>query len=58
MASLSLAKLGFDRIAARINEEGIPARTGKPWHGVVVIRPARILAGFEVCAIFEGDANK
>ncbi len=25
--------LGFDRIAARMNEEGIPTRTGKPWHG-------------------------
>jgi DNA invertase Pin-like site-specific DNA recombinase len=28
--------LGFDRIAARMNEERIPTRTGRPWHGVVV----------------------
>jgi hypothetical protein len=34
--------LGFDRIAARLNEEGVPTRTGKPWHGVVV---NRILTG-------------
>jgi hypothetical protein len=34
--------LGFDRVAARMNEEGIPTRTGKPWHGVVV---NRILTG-------------
>jgi DNA invertase Pin-like site-specific DNA recombinase len=30
--------LGFDRIAARMNAEGLPTRTGKPWHGVVVNR--------------------
>jgi len=34
--------LGFDRIASRLNEEKIPTRTGKPWHGVVV---NRILTG-------------
>jgi DNA invertase Pin-like site-specific DNA recombinase len=34
--------IGFDRIAARMNEEGIPTRTGKPWHGVVI---NRILTG-------------
>jgi len=34
--------LGFDRIAARMNEERIPTRTGRPWHGVVV---NRILTG-------------
>jgi DNA invertase Pin-like site-specific DNA recombinase len=34
--------LGFDRIAARMNDEEIPTRTGKPWHGVVV---NRILTG-------------
>lgn len=34
--------LGFDRIAARLNEEKISTRTGKPWHGVVV---NRILTG-------------
>lgn len=30
--------LGFDRIAARANEEGLPTRTGKPWHGFAVNR--------------------
>lgn len=34
--------LGFDRIAARLNAEGVPTRTGKPWHGVVI---NRILTG-------------
>jgi hypothetical protein len=32
----------FDRIAARLNEEKVSTRTGKPWHGVVV---NRILTG-------------
>ena len=30
--------LGFDRIAAKLNAEGVPTRTGKRWHGVVVNR--------------------
>lgn len=30
--------LGFDRIAAALNQENVPTRTGKPWHGVVVNR--------------------
>ena len=30
--------MGFDRIAARLNEEKISTRTGKPWHGLVVNR--------------------
>jgi hypothetical protein len=30
--------LGFDHIAAQLNAEGVPTRTGKPWHGVVVNR--------------------
>jgi DNA invertase Pin-like site-specific DNA recombinase len=30
--------LGFDRIAATLNAEGVQTRTGKPWHGVVVNR--------------------
>jgi hypothetical protein len=30
--------LGFDRIAARLNEEHVPTRTGRPWHGVVINR--------------------
>ena len=34
--------LGFDRIAVKLNEEGVPTRTGRPWHGVVV---NRILTG-------------
>jgi DNA invertase Pin-like site-specific DNA recombinase len=34
--------LGFDRIAARLNSEGVPTRTGRPWHGMVV---NRILTG-------------
>src|SRR5215469_14183958 len=34
--------LGFDRVAVRLNEERIPTRTGRPWHGVVV---NRILTG-------------
>jgi DNA invertase Pin-like site-specific DNA recombinase len=34
--------LGFDRIAARLNEEQVPTRTGRPWHGVVI---NRILTG-------------
>ena len=42
LKALRAEGLGFDRIAARMNEEGIPTRTGKPWHGVVV---NRILTG-------------
>jgi hypothetical protein len=34
--------LGFDRVAARLNEERVPTRTGRPWHGVVI---NRILTG-------------
>jgi DNA invertase Pin-like site-specific DNA recombinase len=34
--------LGFDRIAVRLNEEHVPTRTGRPWHGVVI---NRILSG-------------
>jgi len=30
--------LGFDRFAARLNAEGVPTRTSKPWHGVVINR--------------------
>ena len=30
--------LGFDRIAARLNAEGVPTRTKKAWHGIVVNR--------------------
>jgi hypothetical protein len=34
--------LGFDRIAAQLNAESVPARTGGRWHGLVV---NRILTG-------------
>jgi DNA invertase Pin-like site-specific DNA recombinase len=40
--SLRAEGLGFDRIAAKLNEEGVSTRTGRPWHGVVV---NRILTG-------------
>lgn len=42
LKALRAEGLGFDRIAARMNEAQIPTRTGKPWHGVVV---NRILTG-------------
>lgn len=28
--------LGFDRIAARLNAEGVSSRSGKPWHGFTI----------------------
>jgi DNA invertase Pin-like site-specific DNA recombinase len=42
LKALRATGIGFDRIAAQLNEEGLPTRTGKPWHGVVV---NRILTG-------------
>lgn len=42
MKSLREKGLGFDRIAAELNREGIPTRSRKMWHGVVV---NRILSG-------------
>jgi DNA invertase Pin-like site-specific DNA recombinase len=36
MMALRAEGLGFDRIAARLNAEGIPTRSGKPWHGFTV----------------------
>jgi DNA invertase Pin-like site-specific DNA recombinase len=42
MRALRGEGMGFDRIAAQLNTEGVPTRTGKPWHGVVV---NRILTG-------------
>ena len=42
MKSLRAEGLGFDRIAAKLNDEGVPTRTAKPWHGVVI---NRILTG-------------
>lgn len=34
--------MGYDRLAAALNAERVPTRTGKPWRGVVV---NRILTG-------------
>jgi DNA invertase Pin-like site-specific DNA recombinase len=42
MRALRADRLAFDRIAERLNAEGIPTRTGKRWHGVVI---NRILTG-------------
>jgi DNA invertase Pin-like site-specific DNA recombinase len=42
MKALRAEGLGFDRIAARMNDEGMKPRTGQRWHGVVV---NRILTG-------------
>jgi DNA invertase Pin-like site-specific DNA recombinase len=36
--------LTFDRIAERLNAEGIASRTGKRWHGVVVNRILRAVS--------------
>ena len=42
LKALRATGIGFDRIAAQLNAEGLPTRTGKPWHGVVI---NRILTG-------------
>jgi DNA invertase Pin-like site-specific DNA recombinase len=42
MKALRAEGLGFDRIAARLNADQVPTRTGKLWHGLVV---NRILTG-------------
>jgi DNA invertase Pin-like site-specific DNA recombinase len=42
MKALRAAGMGFDRIAAQMNAEGLNTRTGKRWHGLVV---NRILTG-------------
>lgn|ERR1035441_2861002 len=42
MTALRAEGLAFDRIAERLNAEGVSTRTGKRWHGVVV---NRILTG-------------
>lgn len=31
-------RLSYKKIADRLNEEGVPTRTGKPWHGEVIRR--------------------
>lgn len=38
MEAMRAAGLGFDSIAARLNADDIPSRTGKMWSGVVVNR--------------------
>ena len=38
MKALRAEGLGFDRVAARMNEEGIETRTRGRWHGVMVNR--------------------
>jgi DNA invertase Pin-like site-specific DNA recombinase len=38
MKALKASGLSFDRIAATLNDEGVPSRTGKPWFGTVVNR--------------------
>jgi DNA invertase Pin-like site-specific DNA recombinase len=42
MKVLRVEGLTFDRIAERLNTEGVPTRTGRRWHGVVI---NRILTG-------------
>src|ERR1022692_139545 len=42
MKALRATGLGFDRIAAQLNAEGLKTRTGARWHGLVV---NRILTG-------------
>ncbi|HTQ58344.1 MAG TPA: recombinase family protein [Bryobacteraceae bacterium] len=42
MRELRAQGIGFDRLAARLNMEGLKTRTGAPWHGIVV---NRILTG-------------
>jgi DNA invertase Pin-like site-specific DNA recombinase len=42
MNELRATGMGFDRIAARLNEEGLKPRSGGRWHGLVV---NRILTG-------------
>jgi DNA invertase Pin-like site-specific DNA recombinase len=42
MEALRATGMGFDRIAAQLNVEGLNTRTGRPWHGVVI---NRILSG-------------
>lgn len=47
MRAFRTSGMGFDRIAAQMNAEGLATRTGKPWHGIVV---NRILTGNARCA--------
>jgi len=38
MESLRAAGWGFDRIAARLNDDEVPSRCGKLWSGIVINR--------------------
>jgi hypothetical protein len=38
MRALKASGMGFDRIAAQLNPEGVKPRTGERWHGLVVNR--------------------
>lgn len=38
MKALRADGLAYERIAERLNAEGVPTRTGKRWHGVVINR--------------------
>ena len=38
MKALRATGMGFDRIAAQLNVEGVPTRTGGRWHGLVITR--------------------
>jgi DNA invertase Pin-like site-specific DNA recombinase len=42
MKALRSEGLAFDKIAVQLNSEGVPTRTGRRWHGVVI---NRILTG-------------
>jgi DNA invertase Pin-like site-specific DNA recombinase len=42
MRALRREGLAFDKIAVQLNSEGVPTRSGKRWHGVVI---NRILTG-------------
>jgi DNA invertase Pin-like site-specific DNA recombinase len=48
MKALPAEGLAFDRIAERLNTEGVPTRTGRRWNGVVV---NRILTGRNRAAV-------
>jgi len=54
MKALREKGFGFDRIAAELNREGVPTRTRKMWHGVVV---NRILTGRRRKANGNGNGN-
>lgn len=54
MKALRADGLAFERIAERLNAEGVPNRTGRRWHGVVINRVKnrgnrQALKEWEVC---------